>query len=1070
MRHPPAIRLSVSFFLCFFYFQSIYAQVPAIEWHKAFGGKNGEYAHSIEPTFDGGYITAGYTEGPDNGDLMGYHGDELIGDLWVVKMDAAGNMEWQKCLGGSYVEHGAFIRQTQDGGYILAGSTNSVDCNIKSNNSLDYWIVKLNATGDIQWQKNYGGTKNEYAWDISIGQDGSYFIAGSSESSDGDVTGNKGETDYWVIKLDVNGNLIWQKSMGGGGEDAAYSVQATPDGGCITAGHASSVNGDVTNNHGASDYWVVKLSNTGNIAWQKCYGGSGSDVAWSIKPVLSGGYIIGGHTSSNNGDVSGNHGPGADFWLVKIDQSGTLQWQKCYGGSKNEMAYALDVTPDGGYIVAGNAESDDGDLNCHASITDVWVIKVNSSGALEWQKSMGGNHYDEAYDIKALGTGQYIISGITCSDDVTERHPHQGGNGTCGDFWIIKLTASNVTPVPEVTISPASGKVCAGSAATFKASVKYGGTHFSYRWERNEITVGGDQAWYTASDWNDNDQLRCYVTSGGTCEAATQSASNAVTINITSAHTTPVVNLVANNTVICDCEPVIISATVTDGGEAPHFQWQVNGVNKDNNSNWFTSGTFRNGDEIRCIYTDNSSCIPNGSVESNTIKITTGTTEPATVNITTPDNMVCKGAAVSFTAVTQNAGTNVTYLWKVNDISVGDNSNTYTTSSLKNNDQVSCSISVDPQYTCAGSTSATSNIITMTVNEALPPTVTITASQTNICQNYPVTFTATTQNAGNNPSWQWMINGISAGSNKATFVTSALNDKDEINCTVTIDPSNTCAPVSTAISNSIIINVSSAVSPSISIQSSKTAACAGESIEFRVSVANAGASPVFTWKVNDMVTGNNEDLFRTTTLRAGDQVSCEMMPGADAACANTPVLSNSLSPVIYDTLVISVYPSDTAIISGTQIQLKPLVTENVVAYEWSPVYQLEDPLSFNPLTKNLTESQTYIITAQNEHLCKGSAKATIKVFTDLFMPNVFTPNNDRVNDIFRIPPGAMLILKEFSVFDRWGNKIFSSGSIDKGWDGKINGSPAPTGTYIYFINGTDNHGTVNRKGTVTLLR
>ncbi|MBX3254191.1 MAG: gliding motility-associated C-terminal domain-containing protein [Chitinophagaceae bacterium] len=1048
----------------------MYAQVPAMEWHKAFGGKNGEYAHSVEPTFDGGYITAGYIEGPDNGDVMGYHGNEHIGDIWVVKTDASGNMEWQKCLGGSGVEHGAFIRQVQDGSYILAGSSNSVDCNIKSNNSLDYWIVKLNATGDIQWQKSYGGTKNEYAWDISIGQDGSYFIAGSSESNDGDVVGNKGETDYWVIKLDGNGNLIWQKSMGGSREDGAYAVQATPDGGCITAGYVFSTSGDVTNNHGERDYWVVKLSNSGSIEWQKCYGGSGHDIAWSIKPAPGGGYIIGGHTSSNNSDVSGNHGPGADFWLVKIDQSGTLQWQKCYGGSKNEMAYALDVTPDGGYIMAGNAESDDGDLNCHASITDVWVIKVNSSGTLEWQKSMGGNYFDEAYDVKALGTGQYIIAGITCSDDVTGRHPHQGGNGTCSDFWIIKLTTPNVTPAPAVIISPSAGKVCAGSSATFTASVKYGGTNFSYHWEKNGIPVGSDQAWYTAADWNDNDQLRCYVTSGGACEATMQSASNTVTINVTSAHITPTINLVANNTVICDCEPVIIRADVANGGEAPHFQWQVNGVNKDNNSNWFTSGTFRDGDEIRCIYTDNSSCITDGSVESNTIKITTGTTQPATVNITTPGNIVCKGTVVSFTAVTQNAGANAIYDWKVNGISTGANSNTYTTNALKNNDQVSCAITVDPQFTCAASTAATSNTITMTVNETLPPSVSITASQTNICQNYPVTFTATTQNTGNNPSWQWKINGLNAGSNESTFVTAALTNNDEISCIVTIDPSNTCALGSTATSNNITINVSNATSPSISIQGSKPAACTGEPIEFRVSVSNAGTSPVFTWKVNDMTAGNNEDLFRTTTLHAGDKISCEIMPGADAACAGMPVVSNILSPVIYDSLVIAVQPADTAVTSGTQIQLKPIVTENVVSYQWSPAYQLEDPLSFNPFTKALTESQVFIITAQNGHLCKGSAKATIKVFTDLFMPNIFTPNNDLVNDIFRIPPGVMLDLKEFSVFDRWGKKVFSSGSIDKGWDGKINGSPAPTGIYIYFIKGTDNHGPVNRKGTVTLLR
>lgn len=1054
--------------LLFYFSQNIYSQTPVIEWYKTFGGRNGEYAHSVELTYDGGYITAGYTEGADNGDIMGYHGNELIQDIWVVKVNASGEKEWQKCLGGESFETGAYIRQTTDGGYLVAGTTASADCNIKSTRSADFWIIKLNSVGDIQWQKTYGGTKNEYAYGISIGNDGSCFIAGSSESDDGDVGVNKGDYDFWVIKLDKNGSLEWQKSMGSSGEDMAFAVEATSDGGCITTGYVSSNNGDVTNNHGTRDIWVVKLGNTGSINWQKCYGGSGMERGWAIKPV-AGGYVIAGETVSNDGDVSGNHTYGSDFWLVKIDIAGNILWQKCYGGNKNEIAYALDITPDGGYIVAGSAESDDGDLNCNGGITDVWVIKVNSTGILEWQKNVGGNLYEEAYAVKTVKAGEYIIAGITCSKEVTGYHPPQGGNGSCGDFLVIKLVTPAAVPSPVVSINPSSGKVCAGSTATFTATVLYGGTNLSYRWERNGISVGGNQSFYTASDWKNNDQLKCYVTSGGSCEINTQQVSNTISIKVNDSGTPQNINIVANNTVVCDCDPIVFKASVTGSSESPQFQWQINGINKDNNSNTFTSASFQNGDEVRCIYTDNSTCIANGAVESNTIKLTIGTASPATVQVTAADTIICNETSVTFSAITQNAGNNPIYDWKLNGISTGTNSSTYTTTALKNNDQVSCTITVDPQFTCASSVYAGSNIIKITVNQKLPPSVEISTAKTSVCNGYPVTFAASAQNAGVNPSYQWQVNGVNAGNNNEKFI-SILNDNDAVTCIVTIDPLNACALSSVATSNTIKINIITATSPSIYIESSKLELCVGELIEFHSVVLNAGTSPTYTWKINDNITGTNAESFSTANLKSGDNVSCEIMPGVDAACSGMPVLSNILAPIVHDTLVVRIEPSDTLLISGSKIQLLPIVDGNIVSFQWSPANQLEDPLSFTPFTVSLSANQTYIITVKNEYQCESVASAIIKVFTELFMPNAFTPNNDQINDVFRIPPASSLNLKEFSVFDRWGNKVFSSTNILKGWDGRINGLLAPTGIYIYTIKGTDIHGEVNKRGIVTLLR
>src|SRR5689334_21921912 len=186
----------------------------------------------------------------------------------------------------------------------------------------------------------------------------------------------------WVVKADANGNMQWQKTAGGSEDDYAMSVRATPDGGYILAGGTESTDGDVTGHHGKTDLWVVKLNNSGNIEWQKTLGGSEFEMAWGVTVAADGGYVAAGYTGWSNGDVSGKHWPGvatSDFWAVKLSATGALQWQHCYGGDKNEIAYDIQSTVDGGFVLGGMAESDNGDVTCHAVYTDVWVIKISGT-------------------------------------------------------------------------------------------------------------------------------------------------------------------------------------------------------------------------------------------------------------------------------------------------------------------------------------------------------------------------------------------------------------------------------------------------------------------------------------------------------------------------------------------------------------------------------------------------------------------------------------------------------------------------------------------------------------------
>jgi hypothetical protein len=239
----------------------------------------------------------------------------------------------------------------------------------------DAWIVKLDSQGTIQWQRSLGGSNQDAAYSIQITSDGGYIIAGSSYSHDGDVTGNHGKSDAWIVKLDSQGAIQWQKSLGGGNLDEAISIQITSDGGYIIASSSKSNNGDVTGNHGDDDYWIIKLDSQGTLQWQKSLGGSEWDKAYSIQITSDGGYIIAGFSYSHDGDVKGNHGK-YDYWIVKLDSQGTIQWQKSLGGSVEDAARSIQQTSDGGYIIAGISWSNDGDVKGNQGKYDFWIVKL----------------------------------------------------------------------------------------------------------------------------------------------------------------------------------------------------------------------------------------------------------------------------------------------------------------------------------------------------------------------------------------------------------------------------------------------------------------------------------------------------------------------------------------------------------------------------------------------------------------------------------------------------------------------------------------------------------------------
>jgi hypothetical protein len=411
----------------------IHPFAPFISWQKSLGGTGDDWYSSLEQTTDGGYIAAGYSYSND-GDVTGNHGGA---DYWIARLDSSGIMQWQKSLGGTNSDFADEILQTSDGGFIVAGYSGSFNGDLTVNHGAnDYWVVKLDVSGNIQWQKSLGGTAYDNATAIQETADGGFIVSGNSNSNNGDVTGNHGLLDYWLVKLDSSGSLQWQKSLGGSNYDFPEEILQTSDGGFIVTGYSSSNDGDVTGYHGGGDTWVVKLDITGNIEWQKSLGGSGEDEGYSIEETADGGFIAAGYSTSNDGDVSGHHG-NYDYWVVKLDITGNIEWQKSLGGDDADFGTSIIQTTDGGFIVAGYSSSNDGDVSGNHGAADYWIVKLNGFGSIDWQKSVGGSNDDYGQAFQQTANGGYMIGGSSFSND-----GNVSGNDGSLDYWILRLDSS----------------------------------------------------------------------------------------------------------------------------------------------------------------------------------------------------------------------------------------------------------------------------------------------------------------------------------------------------------------------------------------------------------------------------------------------------------------------------------------------------------------------------------------------------------------------------------------------------------------------------------------------------
>ena len=720
----------------------------------------------------------GWTEGP-GGDVTGYHGAVNVGDYWVVKMDAVGTIQWERTLGGSAYDGGYVIRQTPDGGYIVGGQTSCTagDGDVTSTNhgQTDFWVVKLSSTGAIQWQNSYGGEGVENLYGLDLTPDGGYILAGNTSSTGGQVTGNHGGLDGWVVKLDGAGTMQWEKCLGGSQADGLLSVQALADGTYIVAGSTNSNDGDVTGNHGGQDFWVVKLDNGANILWQKSLGGSGNDFPRSVVAMADGSCVVAGSTASVDGQVTGNHG-GQDFWVVRLDNTGALQWQKCLGGSGDDNAFSVAATSDGGFLVAGSTNSIDGDVTCYnmASRQMGWVLKIDGTGVLLWQTVLGGSTVDLEQSIKPTPDGGAIVGGFTGSSDLPGYHPDLGG-GLTGDFYAAKLS-----PPPVVTINAPAGALCTGTPFTFTATVTNPPALYSYIWVKDGVNQMVNSSTYTSTNFVTGDLVYAEIVTFSACGEVPYT-SNTVSLNV-SAQPAPAITISVNGPggPICPGAQVTFNASVSNAGGMPVYQWQDNGNPVGTNSNTYTSTDLADGDLITCVYSDNTGCIVPAPNISNTL---TEQVLPAvfpSISITASEIAVCDGGTVNFTAKTSGGGATPSYQWKVDGQPVGTDIPTYSSSTLTDGEVVSCELTSDA--VCASPAFAVSNPVMISVDPVVVSSVSVGYSPSEVCAGQPVVFTAVATNGGTRPVYQWAVNGQAVGTNATTFTSSALVGGDVVSC------------------------------------------------------------------------------------------------------------------------------------------------------------------------------------------------------------------------------------------------------------------------------------------------
>ncbi|MBL7889341.1 MAG: PKD domain-containing protein, partial [Bacteroidia bacterium] len=545
----------------------------------------------------------------------------------------------------------------------------------------------------------------------------------------------------------------------------------------------------------------------------------------------------------------------------------------------------------------------------------------------------------------------------------------------------------NASVTPSVSIVSTGTTICAGDAVTFTATPTNGGTTPSYQWQVNGANAGTNSTTFTSSTLANGDVVTVIMTSSDACASPATATSNSITITVQSS-VVPSVSIVSSGSTICAGDAVTFTATPTNGGSTPSYQWQVNGSNAGTNSDTFTSSTLANGDVVTVIMTSSSGCASPATATSNSITITVQSSVVASVSIAASTTTICSGDPVTFTATPTNGGATPTYQWQVNGSNAGTNSATFTSSTLNNGDVVT--VIMTSSSSCATGSPATSNSINITVQTSVVPSVSISPAAAVICTGDAATFTATPTNGGTTPTYQWQVNGTNAGTNSATFTSSTLNNGDVV--TVIMTSNSPCASPTTATSNSATVTVNTCSQPTANFTANQTTLCQPGCVNFTdLSTGNPtswswsfpGASPSSSTAQNPTNICYSANGSYTVTLIATNADGSDTLTQTGYITVGAPVqvtISGNTSINACEQTYLSASPAD-----GT--------------YSWGPNVNILCETCVTALVSP-AQTQDYYVTYTSPDGCTDSDTVTVTVTNiyTYFMPTGFSPNGDGVND------------------------------------------------------------------------
>lgn len=697
------------------------------------------------------------------------------------------------------------------------------------------------------------------------------------------------------------------------------SYTAAWTGTSVITAHAEGCNGPKLSEHTVTINQVLPVSLT--IAASSNTVCAGTSVMFTASPVNGG--ISPAYQWIVNGNNAGNNNETFTYTPVSGDQVSCVLTSNatCPQGNpatSNTVTMTVDPSVPAGVSIAASSNP-----VCEGTSVTFTATPSNGGESPVYQWKVNGT---EAGSGSTYAYNPQNGDAVTCV--MTSVMSCATGNPALSNEIIMSVIAVPEQPAGVTIEADPAGPITGGTEVTFTATPVNGGASPAYQWKVNNINSGTNNSTFSYVPIN-GDEIICILTSNAPCVNGNPATSNSIVMEVNQAM--PVsVSIEASANPSCAGTLVTFTATPVNGGASPAYEWRVNGVNAGTNSPVFDFAPNHN-DIITCVLTSSEPFATGNPATSNAVTMEVTATAEAGVSIVASGNPFCTGAQVTFTADPAGAGTTPVYQWKVNGADVGSNATTFSYNPA-DGDVVTCVMT--SSLTCVTGNPATSNPITMTANPVLPVSISIVESANQICSGTSVDFTATPGNGGTNPSYQWKVNGINAGTNSAAY-TYVPGNNDAVTCVLT--SSHACTTGNPAESNTImmIVNPNNPVSASI-VADPAGAVCQGAQVTYTATVINGGSAPVYSWKVNGNSVGTNNAVYTYIPV-SGDQVSCVLT--SNAICATgSPAASNTITMTVNPPLAVSVSiaPSVNPVCAGTSVTFTatPVNGGSAPVYQW----------------------------------------------------------------------------------------------------------------------------------------